>query len=54
MIYKRALLSLNDVLTKHWHILQANQSYGKAFGTLSVVALKRCKLEANNWYKYHS
>ena len=36
--YSRALPNLKNILTKHWHILQANQSCKKTFSTLSIIA----------------
>ena len=38
--HSRALPNLNHILTKHWHILQANQSCKKTF-TLSIIAFRK-------------
>ena len=37
--YSQALTNLKDILTKHWHILQANQSCEKTFITFSAKSL---------------
>ena len=34
--YNQALPNLKDILTKHWHILQANQSYKKTLARFPV------------------
>ena len=39
--YSLVLKSLKDILTKHWPILQANQSYKKTFSTLPIIAFKK-------------
>ena len=39
--YSRALPNLKDVLTKHLHILQANQSCKKVFSTLPIMAFRK-------------
>ena len=39
--YNRALPNLKDILTKHWHILQANQSYKKTVSTLPIIAFRK-------------
>ena len=39
--YSRALPNLENILTKHWHILQANQSCKKAFSTLPIIAFRK-------------
>ena len=35
------LPNLKDILTKHWHILQANQSFKKTFSTLPIIAFRK-------------
>ena len=39
--YSRALPNLKNILTKHWHILQANQSCKKTFSTLPIIAFRK-------------
>ena len=39
--YSRALPNLKVVLTKHWHILQANQSCKNTFSTLPIKAFRQ-------------
>ena len=39
--YHQALPNLKDILTKHWHILQANQSCKKGFNTLPIIAFSK-------------
>ena len=39
--YSRALPNLKDILTKHLHILQANQSCKKVFSTLPIIAFRK-------------
>ena len=39
--YSQTLPYLKDILTKHWHILQADQSCKKTFGTLPIIAFRK-------------
>ena len=39
--YSGALLHLKDILTNHWHILQANQSCKKTFSMLPIIASRK-------------
>ena len=39
--YSQALPNLKDIVTKHWHILQANQSCKKIFSPLPIIALRK-------------
>ena len=39
--YSWALPNLKDILTKHWHILQANQSCKKTFSTFPIIAFRK-------------
>ena len=39
--YSRALPNFKNILTKHWHILQAKQSCKKTFSTLPIVAFRK-------------
>ena len=39
--YSRALPNLKDILTKRWHILQANQSCKKTFSTLPTIPSRK-------------
>ena len=39
--YGRALPNLKDVLTNHRHILPANQSCKKTFGTLPIIGFRK-------------
>ena len=39
--YSQALPNLKDILTKHWHILQANQSSKKSFSMLPIIAFRK-------------
>ena len=39
--YSRALPKLKDIITKHWHILQANQSCKETFSTLPIIAFRK-------------
>ena len=39
--YSRALPNLKDIITKHWHILQANQSCKETFSTLPIIAFRK-------------
>ena len=39
--YCRALPNLKDILTKHWHILKANQSCKKTFSTLAIMIFRK-------------
>ena len=39
--YSQPLPKLKDILTKHWHILQANQSYIKTFSELPIIAFRK-------------
>ena len=34
-------VNLKDILTKHWHILPANQSYKKTFSMLIIIAFRK-------------
>ena len=36
-----SVTKLKDILTKHWHILQANQSYKKTLSTLLIIASRK-------------
>ena len=40
-IISRAFTKLKDILTKHCHILQANQSCEKTFSTLPIIAFRK-------------
>ena len=39
--YSRSLPNLKDIITKHWHILQANQSCKETFSTLPIIAFRK-------------
>ena len=39
--YSRSLPNLKDIITKHWHILQANQSCKENFNTLLIIAFRK-------------
>ena len=39
--YSRALPNLKNILTKHWHILEANQSCKKTFSTLPIIDFRK-------------
>ena len=41
MTYSQALPNLKEILTKHWHILQASQSCKKTFSTLPIIAFRK-------------
>ena len=41
VIWSWALQNLKDILTKHWHILQTNQSYKKTFIKLPIIAFRK-------------
>ena len=41
--YSRPLPNLKDI-TKHWHILQANQSFKETFSTLPIITNKTFKI----------
>ena len=52
--YSRALPNLKDILTKHGHILQANQSCRRAFSTLPIIVSRSCtSLKQIIGKKYH-
>ena len=38
--YSQALSNLKDILTKHWHLLLANQSCKKSCSTLPIIAFR--------------
>ena len=40
MSYSRALPNLKDIITNHWHVLQANQRCKKTFNTLPIIAFR--------------
>ena len=40
-IISRAFTNLKDIVTKHWRILQANQSCEKTFSTLPIIAFRK-------------
>ena len=39
--YSRLLPDLKDIITKHWHILQKNQSCKETFSTLPIIAFTK-------------
>ena len=39
--YSRSLPNLKDIITKHWHILQANQSCKETFSTLPIITYRK-------------
>ena len=39
--YSRSLPNLKHIITKHWHILQANQSCKETFSTLPIIAFRK-------------
>ena len=39
--YSRSLPNFKYIITKHWHILQANQSCKKTFNTLSIIVFRK-------------
>ena len=39
--YSHSLPNLTDIITKHWHILQANQSSKETFSTLPIIAFRK-------------
>ena len=41
MTYSRSLPNLKDIITKHWHILQANQGCKETFITLPIIAFTK-------------
>ena len=41
VIYSRVLPNLKDILTKYWHILQADQTCKKTISTLPIVAFRK-------------
>ena len=43
--YSRALPNLKKILTKHWHILQANQICRKSFSTLPIMTFRKASLK---------
>ena len=43
--YSRTLPNLKDILTKHWHILQVNQSRKKTFSKLPITFRKCTSLK---------
>ena len=39
--YSRSLPNLKDIITKHWHILQASQSFKETFSTHPIIAFRK-------------
>ena len=39
--YSRSLPNLKDIITKHWHVLQANQSCKETNRTLPIIAFRK-------------
>ena len=38
--YRKALPNLKDILAKHWHVIQGNQSCKKTFSTFPIIAFR--------------
>ena len=39
--YNQALPNLKGILTKHWHMLQVNQSFIKTYSTLFIIVFRK-------------
>ena len=52
--YSATLPNIREIINKHWHILNINNTFGNIFKATPIIAFrKKYIFKTNHWYKYH-